>query len=170
MVKDVNSGNVGAVNTRLAVPRFDEDKLASSNIMLADEIQRVSSKDIGLGQFVLGDVKVRPKLDAVFSERDKLGIYMQIYNLKIDDKTHKPDASVEYRVVKDGEKNAVPMLKFDEPSDKLAEHGEQLTIEKALALGGLAPGKYKLEIQITDNLAKQTISPSAEFTVKAAPK
>jgi GWxTD domain-containing protein len=170
VVKDVNSGNVGVINTRLAVPRFAEDKLTSSGIMLADEIQRVSSKDIGLGQFVLGDVKVRPKLDAVFSGRDKLGIYMQVYNLKVDENTHKANASIEYRVVKDGEKDAAPMLKFDEAADKLGEHGEQMTIEKALALGGLAPGKYKLEIQITDNLAKQTISPSTEFTVKPAPK
>src|SRR5271154_6873278 len=56
VIKDVNSGNVGAVNTRLAVPRYDEDKLASSSLILADQIVPVSSKNIGLGQFVLGDL------------------------------------------------------------------------------------------------------------------
>jgi len=30
------------------------------------------------------------------------------------------------------------------------------------------PGKYKLEIEATDKLANQTISRTAEFTVKAA--
>ncbi len=169
VIKDVNSGNVGVINTRLAVPRYEEDKLASSNIVLADDIQRVSSKEIGLGQFVLGDVKVRPKMDRSFAPDGHVGIYMQVYNLKVDEKTHKPDAAIAYRVVKDGQKDA-PVFQYDETTDKLGDHGEQITLEKTLTLAGFAPGKYKLEIQITDNLAKQTISPTAEFTVKPAPK
>jgi hypothetical protein len=32
----------------------------------------------------------------------------------------------------------------------------------------LAPGKYKLEIQATDLLTKQTVSRSADFTVTPA--
>ena len=60
VIKDINSGNVGVENTRLAVPRFQDDQLSSSSLILADDIQKVSTKDIGLGQFVLGDVKVRP--------------------------------------------------------------------------------------------------------------
>jgi hypothetical protein len=165
----VNSGNVGVINTRLAVPRYDEDKLGSSNIVLADDIQRVSSKDIGIGQFVLGDVKVRPKMDRSFTPEEHMGIYMQVYNLKVDEKTHKPDAAIQYRVVKDGQKDT-PVFQYGETTDNLGDHGEQITLEKTLTLAGFAPGKYKLEIQITDNLAKQTISPTAEFTVKSAPK
>ena len=166
VLKDVNSGNVGAVNTRLGVPRFDEDKLAASSLILADQIQRVSSKDIGVGQFVLGDVKVRPKLDGVFHPEDHMGIFMQVYNLKVDEKTHKSDATIQYRVIKDNQ----TVQKFDQSSDKLPEHGEQLNLENVLTLGALSPGKYKLEIQVTDNIAKQTISPSADFTVKAGAK
>ena len=67
VLKDVNNGNVGVVNTRLAVPRFEDDSLSSSTLILADEIKRVSAHDIGLGQFVLGDVKVRPRIDASFT-------------------------------------------------------------------------------------------------------
>jgi GWxTD domain-containing protein len=170
VIKDVNSGNVGVVNTRIAVPRYEDDKLASSTLILADQISRVSSKDIGLGQFVLGDVKVRPKMDATFKNSDSLGVFLQVYNLKVDDKTHKADASVEYRVTKDKDKDAEPVLKIDDSSDKLGSHGEELTLQKPLALASLPPGKYKLEVRVTDNLAKQTIMPTAEFTVKAATK
>jgi GWxTD domain-containing protein len=166
VMKDVNSGNVGAVNTRLAVPRYDEDKLASSSLIIADQITPVSSRNIGLGQFVLGDLKVRPKLDSAFFSRDTLGIYLQVYNLKVDDKTHKADASVEY-VVTQG-KDASPILKIEDTSDKLSEHGEEMTLDKPVALSSLAPGKYKLEVRVTDNLGKQTITPTAEFTVKEA--
>ena len=111
VLKDINNGNVGVVNTRLAVPRFEDDSLSSSTLILADQIQRVSSKDIGLGQFVLGDVKVRPRIDAIFNASDRMGVFLQVYNLKVDDKTHKPDATVQYRVTKDKDTN--PVLKFD---------------------------------------------------------
>ena len=167
VIKDVTSGNVGVVNTRLAVPRFQDDQLSSSSLILADDIHRVSSKDIGLGQFVLGDVKVRPKLDAVFTSNDAMGVFLQVYNLKVDDKTHRADASVQFRVLKD--KVTDPVLKFDLSQDKMPEHGEELTLENRITLGSLTPGKYKLEVAVTDNLAKQTITPVADFTIKPAP-
>jgi GWxTD domain-containing protein len=167
VIKDVNSGNVGVVNTRLPVPRFQDDELSSSSLILADDIQPVSMKDIGLGQFVLGDVKVQPKLDHTFTPNQSMGIFLQVYNLKVDDKSHRADTTVEFRVLKD--KATTPTLKFDLPASQLPEHGEELTLEKKLTLGSLAPGKYKLEIAVTDNLAKQTITPTADFTVRPLP-
>jgi len=166
VIKDVNSGNVGVVDTRLAVPRFQDDQLSASSLILADDIVPVSSKDIGLGQFVLGDVKVRPKMDKTFTPKDRMGVYLQVYNLKVDDKTHRADASVEYRLKKD--KEAEPMMKFEVPAEKLPQHGEEMTLEQLITLGSLTPGKYQLEIAVTDNLAKQTITPVADFTVKPA--
>jgi GWxTD domain-containing protein len=166
VLKDVNSNNVGVVNTRLAVPRFEDDKLSTSTLILADQIQRVSAKDIGLGQFVLGDLKVRPKMDAAFLPTDMMGVFLQVYNLKVDDKTHKADVSVQFRVLK--EKGTEPLKKFDLAQDQIPEHGEEMTLQNVVTLGSFGPGKYKLEVAITDNLAKQTITPTSEFTVKPA--
>jgi GWxTD domain-containing protein len=167
VIKDVNSGNVGVVNARLAVPRFADDELSSSSLILADNIERVSTKDISVGQFVLGDVKVRPRLDGSFSTADKVGVFLQVYNLKVDDKTHKPDASVEFRVTRD--KETAPVMKFDIPDNQLPAHGEEMTLEEMLSIGTLQPGKYKIEVAVTDNLTKQTITPGADFTVRQAP-
>jgi GWxTD domain-containing protein len=167
VIKDVNSGNVGVVNTRLPVPRFQDDQLSSSSLILADDIEPVSMKDIGVGQFVLGDVKVQPQLNHTFLPNQSMGIFLQVYNLKVDQKTNRADTTVEFRVVKDNA--TVPTLKFDLPASQLPEHGEELTLEKKMTLGSLAPGKYKLEIAVTDNLAKQTITPTADFTIRPLP-
>ncbi|MFY9690646.1 MAG: GWxTD domain-containing protein [Candidatus Acidiferrales bacterium] len=169
VIKDINSGNVGVVNARLDVPRFDDDQLSNSSLILADDIQRVSTKDIGLGQFVLGDLKVRPKLDQTFTPEESMGVFLQVYNLKVDDKTHKADASVEFRVTKDEKGQTAPALKFDIPADKIPEHGEEMTLANQITLGSLAPGKYKLEVAVTDNVSKQTITPTTDFTVKPVP-
>ncbi|MGH9688937.1 MAG: GWxTD domain-containing protein [Candidatus Acidiferrales bacterium] len=167
VIKDVNSGNVGVVNTRLPVPRYQDDTLSASSLILADDIQPVSMRDIGVGQFVLGDVKVQPQLDHTFTPNQSMGIFLQVYNLKVNGKTNRANTSVELRVVKD--KATTPALKFDLPSSQLPEHGEELTLEKKMTLGSLAPGKYKLEIAVTDNLAKQTITPTANFTIRPLP-
>ncbi len=166
VVKDVSSGNVGAVNTRLAVPRYDEEKLEASTLILADQIEHVPAKQIGTGQFVLGSSKVRPRLDADFTSSDRLGIYLQVYNLKADEKTHKSDASFVYTVKKGDQQ----IMQFKETSADMKQTGDQVTIERLLPLATLAPGKYTLEVSATDKLAQSTISRSAEFSVKGTPE
>ena len=165
VLKDVQSGNVGAVNNRLAVPRYQDDKLEASSLILADQIEHVPAKQIGTGQFVLGSSKVRPRLEADFTTADRLGIYMQVYNLKPDDATHKSSANFQFTVKKGNE--PVPGLQFKETSEDLKQTGEQVTIERFLPLATLAPGKYTLEVDATDTHSNQTISRTADFTVKA---
>jgi GWxTD domain-containing protein len=162
VIKDVDSGNVGAINTRLAVPRYEDEKLEASTLILADQIEHVPAKQIGTGQFVLGSSKVRPRLEADFTTADKLGIYLQIYNLKGDEKTHKSNASFVYTVKKGDQQ----VMQFKETSADMKQTGDQVTIERLLPLATLAVGKYTLEVNATDMLANVTISRTAEFTVK----
>jgi hypothetical protein len=164
VIKDVQSGNVGVVNNRLAVPRYEDEKLEASSLILADQIEHVPAKQIGSGQFVLGSSKVRPRLEGDFTTADKLGIYMQVYNLKPDDTTHKSDATFQYTVKKGVEQ----VMQFKETSADMKQTGDQVTIERLLPLATLTPGKYTLEVNATDTLSKQTISRTADFTVKAA--
>ncbi len=163
VIKDVQSGNVGVVNTRLAVHQYEDAKLDSSSLILADQIEHVPAKQIGAGQFVLGSSKVRPRMEADFTTADKLGIYMQVYNLKADDNTHKSSAAFQYTVKKGDQQ----VMRFKETSADMRQAGDQVTIERLLPLATLAPGKYMLEINATDTITNQTITRTAEFTVKA---
>jgi GWxTD domain-containing protein len=162
VIKDVKSGNVGVINTRLQVPKYDDETLEASSLILADQLEHVPAKQIGTGQFVLGSSKVRPKLDGEFPSNEKLGIYMQVYNLKPDDKTHKSSASFQYTVKKGNEQ----VMQFKETSEEMKQTGEQVTIERLLPLATLAPGKYSLEVVATDTLSNKTVSKTADFTVK----
>src|SRR5207244_5909285 len=86
-----------------------------------------------------------------------------VYNLKPDDKSHKSSATFEYTVKKGKDQ----VMQFKETSAEMKQTGDQVTIERLLPLATLPPGKYSLEVNATDTLSKQTISRSAEFTVKA---
>ena len=161
VIKDVNSGNMGVVDTRLAVSPIPDDKLDASSLILADQMEPVSSKDVGVGQFVLGSTKVRPKLDAEFHADQPLGVYLQFYNLKVDDATHKNNVSLDFKVTQ-GDQTVSHDVKTGE---ELKQNGEQLTFEQVIAPKSLSPGKYKLAVQATDLLTNQSVSRTADFTI-----
>jgi GWxTD domain-containing protein len=168
VLKDTHSGNTGVVTTNMKVPRFDTEKLDASTLILADNIEKVPAKQIGIGQFVLGDVKVRPALDQTFAAEQKMGIYFQIYNLKIDPTTHKSNAVAHLRITT--AKGDQTILDSSQSSEDFKQFADQLTIETQLTLhqSDFPPGKYKLEITIDDKVGNQTLTRSQEFTVKPA--
>jgi len=165
VIKDVKSGNVGVINTRLQVPKYEDDQLEASSLIVADgnKLEHVPSKQIGTGQFVLGSTKVVPRMDGDFAANEKLGIYMQVYNLKPDEKTHKSNATFQYTVKKGDQQ----IMQFKETSEQMKQTGEQVTLERLLPLATLTPGKYSLEVMATDILSNKTVSKKADFTVKA---
>ncbi len=62
VVKDLESGNVGVIGTALRVPRFEDETLAASTLVIADQIEPVPAGRIGVGPFVFGSYKVHPRL------------------------------------------------------------------------------------------------------------
>jgi hypothetical protein len=162
VIKDTQSGKIGIVGTALRVPHFEEEKLDASSLILADLIEPLASRQIGSGQFALNSYKVRPRLNQEFSASDKLGVYLQLYNLKVDEVTHKTKVSVAYRITKD-EKEVWSAV---ETPEHLLQGGEQLTIERFLPVSSLSPGRYTVEVISIDMLTNQTVTRSAAFSVK----
>ena len=164
VIKDTLSGKIGVFNTALRVPRFEDGKLDASSLILADQIEKVASSQTGAGQFVLNSYKVRPRLSQQFSSTDKLGIFLQLYNLKLDDSLHKTSVSVAYRITKDQQE----VWRAVETADHLHQGGEQLTIERMIPVASLVPGRYTIEVTAIDLLTNETVIRTADFTVKSA--
>jgi GWxTD domain-containing protein len=102
VVKDTVGGNMNNYEMALNVPHFDDEKLASSSLVLADILEKVPTRSIGTGPFVVGASKVRPRMSETFRHDEKMGIYLQLYNFGPDEKTQKPNGVIEYEVVKNG--------------------------------------------------------------------
>jgi GWxTD domain-containing protein len=163
VLKDDLNGHMGSEELGITVPSFAEDKgLSFSSLILADQILPLPTTQVGSGPFVIGGTKVRPSVNNIFTRDQTLGIYMQVYNLGIDDKTHKPSLDVRYEVEKDGK------TLLDQPEDaaNLKKASQQFTVVKTMGLNGLTPGKYTVQIKVTDNIKKQSVSPSASFEVR----
>ncbi|SPF52671.1 conserved exported hypothetical protein [Candidatus Sulfopaludibacter sp. SbA4] len=164
VAKDVVAGTVALYELRIDIPRLDPDKLSSSSLVLADVLQKMPTNSIGAGQFVLGDSKVRPRLDSTFKRDEKLGIYLKVYNFGADENTHKPEGQVEYVIVKSGSNDTI--LDFTEDLSHVPDaSSSQITIEQILPLKDLAPGQYTIQLKVTDKKNNQVLTPSAKFTV-----
>src|SRR5437660_2486214 len=61
-VKDVNGDRKGVWSRSVVVPEFSDDKLATSTLIVADDMEAVPTKTIGTGMFVIGTMKVRPRV------------------------------------------------------------------------------------------------------------
>jgi GWxTD domain-containing protein len=170
--KDLVGGNTGTFEKAIHVPHMEEDVLSASTLILADQLEKLPTKNIGTGMFAIGGSKVRPRIGMTtpdqpeFNRKEKMGIYMQLYNFDADEKTHKPDGTVDYEIVKVG----TPLQKvfeFSEAVKDLQGGAAQVTIEKLLPLADLDPGQYKLNIKVTDKLRNpnQSLTQSATFTI-----
>src|SRR3954454_10428887 len=165
VAKDIIGNTLNNYEMALTVPQYDDEKLASSTVILADLIETVPPKSIGLGQFVIGTSKVRPRLSGVFERNEKLGVYVQLYNFGPDEKTQKPNGSISYEMVKVG--NNEKVFAFSEEVGRLENSSSnQTTVEKILSLKNLEPGQYTLQMKVTDRNRNQVLTPSASFTVK----
>lgn len=163
VAKDVVGGNMNNYEMALNVPRMDEDQLFASSLVLADVLEKVPTRSIGTGQFVIGTSKVRPRVGETFKQNEKMGIYLKLYNFQPDEKTAKPHGQIDYEIVKSSDQSKV--LEFTEDLSGLEGSASQLTVEKLLPLQNLAPGQYTLRLKVTDKLKNQTLTQSAQFTV-----
>jgi len=170
VIKDVNNpDHVGTWRRSINVPKYDDDKLATSSLILADQMERVPSKDIGAGNFVIGNTRIRPRVPTgvavpvIFHRAQSLNFWMQVYNLGIDEKSKQNGATIEYEIMDLTTNKAI--LQTEELTSKTNPNADQVTLERSLPLASLQPGKYELSIKINDGVSKQQIAESAPFVV-----
>jgi GWxTD domain-containing protein len=170
VIKDVNNpDHIGRWERSLNVPQYDDDRLSSSSLILADQMERVPSKDIGAGNFIIGDTRIRPRVPSgvavpvTFHRAQSLNFWMQVYNLGIDEKSKQNGATIDYQILDMATNQAV--LHAQELTSKTNPNADQVTIEKSLPLASLQPGKYQVNIKVNDGITKQQIAESASFIV-----
>jgi len=164
IVKDRLGGNMNNYPMVLNVPRIEPGKLASSTLVLADLLEKVAPRSIGVGAFVIGGTKVRPRLSASFNRDEKMGIYMKVYNFTPDEKTKKPAGTVAYEILSKTTKERVLAITEDVAAIPNAS-AQQVTMEKVLPLAHVPPGEYILRMKIIDDNSHQSLVSITPFRV-----
>lgn len=167
VVKDVNGDKLGSFSRGVVVPVYEEDKLSTSSLILADVLEPVAAAEVGTGNFVIGATKVRPKVESSgrpisFRRDQRMHLWMQVYNLARDEKTGNSAATVQYEVVNMGTNE--PVMKMREGAENLGRG--QLTVQKSVSVGALPPGEYQLTVSVNDAVLDRTITNTAKFVVE----
>lgn len=165
VVKDLVGETMGTYRTAMRVPEYDDEALAASSLIIADKIERVPVRSLGTGQFVIGSSKVRPRIDEAFKRNEKMGIYMQIYNLGQSEETSRPMGNVTYQIARLDTPEEL-LLNFTEDVSKIrGASARQVVIEKLLPLQSLEPGEYRLSLVVEDNIKNESLQPTTTFKV-----
>jgi hypothetical protein len=162
VVKDLSSGQIGAIRKAIIPPAFDDEKLTASSLVLADFIERL---DETLGKedrmFVLGDVWLRPSLNKTFSFNQSLGVYLQVYNFGIDQTSLAPNIESNFRIYR-GDRMVLEIEDPDQRSIHFFSSG-RIVLVRQLQVNLLSPGDYRLEVQVRDLIKDEEITATDRF-------
>lgn len=164
VVRDVNSGKTGVIKQGFVVPKYEEGRLSTSTLILATKIEPLNGR-LPSGQFVLGSLKVIPNATGEFTQEQALGVYMQVYNIAIDQATLRPSVDIEY-VVSQKDKEII-RIKEDGKNGLSAINSQQITLARMIPLKDFKPGFYDVHVVVKDNVANQMVSTDKDtFQVK----
>ncbi len=164
VVRDVNSGKTGVIKQGFVVPKYEEGKLSTSTLILASRIEPLNGR-LPSGQFVLGSLKVIPNATGEFKQDQSIGVYMQVYNVSIDQATLRPSVEIEYVITqKDKE---VLRIKEDGKNGLSTINSQQITLARLIPLKGFKPGFYDVQVIVKDNVANLMVTTDKDsFQVK----
>ena len=163
VLKDLNSGDTSVIQQALVPPQYDTRTLSSSSLILSSYLEPLNGMPAGDQMFLLGDVRVLPKLDKRFTPQMPMGVYLQIYNAVLDQAKGAPSLTVRYELFQDGKMLAVAS---DENGESIQFFsGQRVVLVKQLRLDGLNPGDYQIRVNVVDRSSNQTVQLTGDFSL-----
>ena len=163
VVKDVNSEKIGVIRRALIPPRIISGELSTSSIIFSDYLRILNDSPDPDEMFVIGDVKIRPKIVGDFSRTKPFSIYFHVYNIAVDQSTFMPALRVSFNVFKDGQLYR-QTIDNDGKSTQFFS-GQRVVILQNFDLQDFEKGKYELRIEVEDLLADKNVKISRVFNV-----
>ena len=164
VVRDVNSGKTGVLKQGFTVPKYVEGELSTSTMILASKIEPLNGR-LPSGQHVLGSLKVIPNATGEFKQNQTLGVYMQVYNVGIDQSTLRPSVDIEYVISQKSKE--VTRIKEDGKGGLGSISSQQMTLARMVPLKDFKPGFYDIQVMIKDNVLNKVITTDKDvFQVK----
>lgn len=150
------------IHPAFVVPRYPEGELASSTLVLASRLELLGDRPAA-EKFAYGGLKVIPNLSGVFRAKESLGVYLQVYNVAVDQATLRPRLEVAYIIKRQGRE--VARVGEDGRNGLSRVGGPQVALGRLIPLRELKPGFYDLTVEITDRVAGRTLRRTEPFQV-----
>jgi GWxTD domain-containing protein len=147
----------------IPAPPSDPSRMRLAPITLSHYLTHIIGDASSTRQFVIGDIKVVPAFENVFTPAEKLAVYIQGYGLPLDAASQTPRAQVLFQIrTRDGR---VLREIRDERGASLQPAADRVVIAEHLTLEGLEQGKYKISVSVEDRISGQKLTETADFEI-----
>ena len=164
-----------ALTQAVTVPDFWNGDLTTSSVILSDRLDPVptpATRPTALERpYVMGGLELVPAWDAAFTRKSEISPFFLVYNAKLD-AANKPDVLIEYRFFGQGPSGEVhantaeaQTLNARTLPPQFDPATYQLQGGQSFPLTSFTPGRYRLEITITDRVAKTSIVRDIPFSI-----
>lgn len=159
---DAKSGKGSVSSASVEVPDFNAGELVISDLIVLADLLENQAQDVKdpTADFYLGTAKLVPRFGNVFTKGDAVQVISFIYNPQVDPATSKPSVAARFQILKDGK-----------PVTRMSDEQVFDTVIAPPAIGPVplerfAPGKYVVQLKVSDNVAKKDYTKEASFEVK----
>jgi GWxTD domain-containing protein len=161
LVLDNYSGRVGTSHLPLGIPDFSAEGPAMSDIILFKEDVQPEGRPRG-GEEGLESAVLRASTDRVFRAGDEVAVFLEVYNLSLDEATGLNRVKAEYVFIHAGKTLARIAAPPIEPSAQ-----KDCRLKTSFHLNNFEPGDYILRAAITDENSGQGVSREIPFSIVA---
>jgi GWxTD domain-containing protein len=168
---DVKGGKASLASLPVEVPDFSKVETAPDgtvarvatvgSIFVVRGIEDLPTADPlhPFAAFELGKVRLRPTFAGRASRAEQVEFFYQVYDLKLDPATGKADATAALSILKDGK---TPVAKA--PPNPITTEFAGSSVGP-IPLSAYEPGKYVVQLKVTDKLAKRDLVQEAPLEV-----
>jgi GWxTD domain-containing protein len=157
-VRDNQSAAVGTQILDIDVPDYSSGKLVISSVVVYSEGRTVREPAGTPGHaFQFGSVKFRPS--RTFTRKDTLGFFYFVYGLGFD-AGGKPNVTGQCIFYRNGE------VAGQTKEERLVTEADHAVGNAEIPLTGFEPGKYRMEVRVTDRVAGQITITDVEFVLE----
>jgi hypothetical protein len=141
------------------------DKLPSAGSLIIvkriDELPGgVSDAKHPLAAFELGTARLVPVFGGLARQSDQVEFVYQVYDLRTDPATGKANAAAVVTILRDGK---TPVAKAPPTMIESERGGASVG---PIPLANYAPGKYVVQLKVTDNVSKREIVQEAQLEIQ----
>ena len=172
--KNAPPPKAAVIKQSVTVPDLWNGELSTSSVIIAEKLEPLpaplSAQEKISRPYALGAIEIVPYTRTKFVKKEELDAFILIYNAKMD-AAGKPDVKVEFNFhskLAGGEKFFNSTLPTNLNGQTLTPQdlaAGQLQAGQAVPLATFPEGDYRLEIKITDNVAKKTVTREVNFSV-----
>ena len=163
VVRDLGTGNIGALRSSIKVPAFNPEKIAMSTLLLESDTQRGRRVDIDPSTRE-DEALVVPAVTRIFSRGAKVVGSCFIYHPEREKSTGEARVRIRGSIQKEGA--TVVEIADSLHTFSAEEKADVIPLQLPLPLSDLSQGIYSLQVQALDEIGGRGVVQRVEFMLK----